>query len=187
MDSQEIINEDSQEVLTIRTGALAMFLLSLVMFFIAVNAVLVAHWGLSGWNIDLQPDSFNRWVFLGSLVTLVVVHEAVACSGSIVMGKGAIQFDSFRCQMEMDRPILSLCEPDEDGRLSQIHALTSRGYVDGYLCLASVRPVFVDTPALQLSLLRMRRRHFDLLQDPGFPRLPVGSGPPVGNRMLCLA
>ncbi len=77
MDSQEITNRDSHEVLTIRTGALAMFLLSLVMFFVAVNVARVVHSGLSGWNIDLQPDSFNLWVFLGSLVLLVVVHEAL--------------------------------------------------------------------------------------------------------------
>lgn len=94
MDSQEIINEDCQEVLTIRTGAFAMFLLSLVMFFVAVNAVLVVHWGLSGWNIDLQPDSFNRWAFLGSLVMLVAVHEALHAVAALLWGKAP--FSSIR-------------------------------------------------------------------------------------------
>ena len=94
MDSQEIINEDCQEVLTVRTTAFAMFLLSLVMFFVAVHAVLVVHWGLSGWNIDLQPDSFNRWVFLGSLVMLVAIHEALHALAALLWGKAP--FSSIR-------------------------------------------------------------------------------------------
>lgn len=94
MDSQEITGEESQKVLTIRTGALAMFVLSLVMFFVAINAVLFVHWGLSGWNIDLQPDNFNLWVFLGSLVLLAVVHEALHAVAALLWGKA--QFRSIR-------------------------------------------------------------------------------------------
>lgn len=94
MDSQEIINEDCQEVLTVRTTALATNLLMLAMFFVAVNAVLVVHWGLSGWNIDLQPDSFNRWVFLGSLVMLAAVHEALHAVAALLWGKAP--FSSIR-------------------------------------------------------------------------------------------
>ena len=94
MCSQEITNKDSQEVLTIRASAFAMILLSLVMFFVAVNAVLVVHWGLSRWNIDLQPDNSNRWVFLGSLVTLVVVHEALHAVAALLWGKAP--FSSIR-------------------------------------------------------------------------------------------
>lgn len=87
MDLPEITSKAYRDVLTIRASAFAMFLLSLVMFFVAVNAVLVAHWGLAGWNIDLQPDSFNRWVFLGSLVMLVVVHEALHALAALLWGK----------------------------------------------------------------------------------------------------
>ncbi|MCY3766374.1 MAG: DUF3267 domain-containing protein [Gemmatimonadetes bacterium] len=94
MDLPEITSKDSRDVLTIRASAFAMFLLSLGMFFVAVNAVLVAHWGLSGWNIDLQPDSFNRWVFLGSLVTLVVVHEALHAFAALHWGK--VPYNSIR-------------------------------------------------------------------------------------------
>ncbi len=94
MDLPEITSKDSQEVLTIRASAFAMFLLSLVMFFVAVNAVLVVRLGLSGWNIDLQPDSFKRWLFLGSLVMLVVVHEALHALAALLWGKA--QFSSIR-------------------------------------------------------------------------------------------
>ena len=95
MDLPEITSKDSRDVLTIRASALAMFLLSLEMFFVAVNVVLVVHWGLSGGNVDLQPDNINLWVFLGSLVLLVVVHEALHAFAALQWGKvpiGSIRF-----------------------------------------------------------------------------------------------
>lgn len=94
MDSQEITGEESQKVLTIRTCALAMFLLSLVMFFAAVNVVLVVHWGLPGWNIDLQPDNVEMWILVVSPVLLVVVHEALHALAAVLWGKAP--FSSIR-------------------------------------------------------------------------------------------
>ena len=100
MDLPEITNKDSRDVLTIRVSALAMLLLSLVMFFVAVNVVLVVHSGLSGWNIDLQPDSFNRWVFLGSLVMLVVVHEALHAFAALLWGKAPFRSIRFGIKLK---------------------------------------------------------------------------------------
>ncbi len=71
-----------------------MFVLSLVMFFVAVNAVLVVHWCLSGWNVDLRAANFNLWVFLGSLVLLAVGHEALHALAALLWGKAP--FSSIR-------------------------------------------------------------------------------------------
>ena len=75
MCSQEISDKDSQEVFAIRTSALAMFLLSLMMLFVSVNVVLnssflpwwfgaagvalaaLGLWWFSRVAIPVQPDS----------------------------------------------------------------------------------------------------------------------------------
>ncbi|MDE3001199.1 MAG: DUF3267 domain-containing protein [Gemmatimonadota bacterium] len=94
MDSQVITDKDYQDVLTIRASALAMFLLSLAMFFVAVNLVLVADGYSSGWNIDFQTADFDLWLFLGSLVLLVFVHEALHALAALLWGKAS--FSSIR-------------------------------------------------------------------------------------------
>ncbi len=77
MGSYENTDKDAQEIRKVRTDALAMTILSVVMFFDAVNVVLVVDWVLPRWEIDFHLDNLDRWMFLGSLVLLVVVHEAL--------------------------------------------------------------------------------------------------------------
>ena len=72
-----------------------MFLLSLVMFFVAVNVVLALDWALPRWEIDFHINKLDRWMFLGSLVLLVVVHEALHAFAAMQWGDvpfSSIQF-----------------------------------------------------------------------------------------------
>ena len=95
MESQEITSNDTRAVLRVRTNVLAMFLLSLVMFFVAVNVVLALDWALPRWEIDFHINKLDRWMFLGSLVLLVVVHEALHAFAAMQWGDvpfSSIQF-----------------------------------------------------------------------------------------------
>ena len=95
MGSYENTDKDAQEIRKVRTDALAMTILSVVMFFVAVNVVLVVDWVLPRWEIDFHLDNLDRWMFLGSLVLLVVVHEALHAFAAMQWGDvpfSSIQF-----------------------------------------------------------------------------------------------
>ncbi|MCE2438273.1 MAG: DUF3267 domain-containing protein [Candidatus Latescibacteria bacterium] len=86
-------NEKGQEVIEIRVSKVRAIIIGIILFFGAFNFCLLwAH--LSQLKIRFRLESLDQWMFLVSIVLLIVVHEALHAVAALQWGK--VPFNSIR-------------------------------------------------------------------------------------------
>ena len=79
-------HDKDQEILEIRVNQISMNLLSLLMLFLAANIAIVAQFPFS-FEIELRFPGIDSWKLLGSLILLIIFHEALHAVAALLWGR----------------------------------------------------------------------------------------------------
>ena len=89
----EAAKETGRGVIEIRVSKVNAIILGMILFFGALNFCLLgAH--LSQLKIQFRLEDVDRWMFIGSVVLLIAVHEALHAVAALQWGK--VPFNSIR-------------------------------------------------------------------------------------------
>ena len=81
------------DTIEVRVNKVYAAIFSIIMFWVAVTVIVVAE-DVSPWNVDFGFDERDKWMFLGSLFLLVIVHEALHALAALQWGN--VPFSSIR-------------------------------------------------------------------------------------------
>lgn len=132
---RESNHDKDREILEVRVGQISMNLLSLLMFFFVANIAIVAQF-LFSFEIELRFSSIDSWKLLGSLILLIIFHEALHAVAALLWGK--VHWSSIHFGFKW-RQLIFYCHCDKPLKVNTYR-------------IFALFPLIVTTPAAGLIL-----------------------------------
>ncbi|MDE2800834.1 MAG: DUF3267 domain-containing protein [Gemmatimonadota bacterium] len=83
---RESNHDKDREILEVRVNTISMNLLSLLMFFFVANIAIVAQFPFS-FEIEVRFPGIDSWKLLGSLILIIIFHEALHAVAALLWGR----------------------------------------------------------------------------------------------------